>query len=91
MYGEHHDLLHEFPEFRQQIHQLKVSNHRFIQLFDQYHKIDREIHRIEQQVETPADSYVESLKKKRLQLKDKLYDLLRQHSDTVLYSQPEQC
>lgn len=78
MLGEHHDLVHEFPEFRDQIHALKVSNGHFARLFDEYHHIDRQIRRIEQQVETAPDEYAETLKKRRLQLKDELYRLLRQ-------------
>ncbi|BCX89619.1 conserved hypothetical protein [Methylomarinovum tepidoasis] len=78
MLGEHHDLLHEFPEFRDQIHALKVSNGHFARLFDEYHQLDRQIRRIEQQVEIVPDEEAETLKKRRLQLKDELYRMLRQ-------------
>ena len=40
---EHHDLHHEFPEFKDTIHQLKMSNHHFTRLFDEYHKVNREV------------------------------------------------
>ncbi len=91
MFGEHHDLVHEFPEYREQIHQLKLSDHHFARLFDEYHTVDREVRRIESQIETPSDHYLESLKKRRLRLKDELYEMLRQHSEAPLYSQSEQC
>ena len=54
MQGEHHDLVHELPEFREKIHELKVSNNHFAKLFDEYHEVDHEVRRIEQEVETPA-------------------------------------
>ncbi len=77
MYGEHHDLLHEFPEHKDRIHALKTSDHHFARLFDEYHEVDKEIRRIEQQIETPPDHYVEALKKKRLRLKDELYEMIQ--------------
>jgi hypothetical protein len=78
MQGEHHDLVHELPEFREKIHELKVSNNHFAKLFDEYHEVDHEVRRIEQEVETPSDEYTEELKKKRLHLKDELYTILNQ-------------
>lgn len=77
MFGEHHDLIHELPEYRDQIHTLKLSNAHFSRLFDEYHDIDHEVRRIEQGVETPSDVYTEDLKKKRLHLKDELYGMLK--------------
>lgn len=78
MQGEHHDLVHELPEFREKIHELKVSNNHFAKLFDEYHEVDHEVRRIEQEVETPSDEYTEELKKKRLHLKDELFTMLKQ-------------
>jgi uncharacterized protein YdcH (DUF465 family) len=77
MYGEHHDLAHDFPEYREKIHELKQADKHFANLFDEYHKVDREVRRIEQGIETPSDEYVETLKKKRLQLKDQLFARLK--------------
>ena len=34
---EKHDLLHEFPESKDTIHELKTNNRHFARLFDQYH------------------------------------------------------
>ena len=77
MFGEKHDLVHELPEFKDRIHQLKLSDPHFSRLFDQYDEIDHEIHRIEQGVETPSDEYTEGLKKQRLKLKDELLAMLK--------------
>ncbi len=76
MFGEHHDLHHEFPEYSDRIHQLKTQNNHFAKLFDEYHLVDKEVRRIEQGLETPSDEYIEGLKKKRLALKDQLFGLL---------------
>lgn len=75
---EKHDLLHEFPEYKDRIHELKISNNHFAKIFSQYHDVDHEIHRIEEGIETPADEYVEELKKKRLQMKDELFAMLKE-------------
>jgi uncharacterized protein YdcH (DUF465 family) len=78
MLGEHHDLAHEFPEFKARIHSLKVTNKHFARLFEEYETLDKEIYRIEEQIETTSDEYLEGLKRKRLQLKDELYQMLRE-------------
>lgn len=74
---EHHDLQHDFPEFHDRIHTLKMNDAHFARLFDEYHAVDREVRRIEQEIETPSDSYTEELKMRRVRLKDEIYSLLR--------------
>ena len=40
---EKHDLHAEFPEYEQEIHELKVNNSRFARLFEDYHhKVEHE-------------------------------------------------
>jgi len=75
---EKHDLVNEFPEFRNAIHKLKISNRHFQKLFDEYHELDHEVHRIEVGVENTADDYLETQKKRRLQLKDELFKMLQE-------------
>ena len=77
---EKHDLVHELPEFRNDIHELKMKDAHFARLFDEYHEIDHEVHRIEQGVETPSDDYLEERKKTRLNLKDQLFNMLKAHA-----------
>jgi len=77
MLVEKHDLHHEFPEFHDQIHNLKVSDKHFAKLFAEYHDKDHEIHRIEQGSEVSSDDYLENLKKQRLLLKDQLFAMLK--------------
>lgn len=74
---EKHDLLHEFPEHKQVIHDLKMENRHFHKLFDEYHEVDHEVQRIEQGVENTSDEYLENKKKERLLLKDQLYAMIK--------------
>jgi uncharacterized protein YdcH (DUF465 family) len=77
MFGELHDLHHEFPEYNDRIHELKMSDNYFKRLFDEYDELVHELVRIQQNIETPANEVVEGLKLKRLTLKDKLYAMLK--------------
>lgn len=74
---EKHDLIHELPEYRDQIHNLKASNNHFARLFDEYHEVDHEVHRIESGAENTTDDYLEERKKARLNLKDQLFSMLK--------------
>ncbi len=78
MLTDKHDLVHELPEHREKIHELKMSNAHFARLFDEYHEVDHEIHRIETGVENTSDDYLESRKKRRLYLKDELLRMIKQ-------------
>lgn len=73
---EAHDLLHEFPEHKHTIHELKMRDNHFRRLFDEYDQIDHQLRRIEAEIETPGEIYTENLKKKRLFLKDQLYHMI---------------
>jgi uncharacterized protein YdcH (DUF465 family) len=74
---EKHDLHHEFPEFTNEIHHLKMNDNHFARLFNEYHDVDQEVHRIEQGVENTSDEYLESKKKQRLKLKDNLFVMIK--------------
>jgi len=77
MLGEKHDLIHELPEYKDQIRTLKMSNKHFEKIFDKYHELDHQIRRIEEGIETPEDIVTEKLKKERLQLKDELFGMIK--------------
>ena len=73
---EHHDLIHEFPELKARIHELKVSDAHFRRLFDEYHDLTREIEKMEDEV-TPVATHTEKdAKLRRIHRKDELYRLL---------------
>ncbi|UOG92507.1 MAG: YdcH family protein [Candidatus Thiothrix sulfatifontis] len=80
MFGESHDLATEFPEYKEQIHHLKMNDRHFARLFEDYNEVDAQLHRIEQEIEVHADEFVESLKLQRLHLKDELYGILQQNT-----------
>ena len=69
---EKHDLAHEFPQYKEKIHDLKINDRHFAKLFDEYHTVEHEVHRIEVGAESSSDSYLEERKKIRLNLKDQL-------------------
>jgi hypothetical protein len=77
MLGEKHDLVHEFPELEGKIEQLRETSPPFAELMDQYDNLDARVRKIEELGTPVADETIEDLKKERLMLKDKLYDLLR--------------
>ena len=75
-----HTLHTEFPEYKEKIHQLKISDAHFAKISDEYDEIDQKIHRIETGAEPESDAYTEDLKKKRLALKDEIFHFLNSKS-----------
>ena len=73
---EHHPLIQEFPELREKIHALKMSDKHFSNLFEEYEIVDKAVVRIENGIEPNTDDHLEEQKKIRLHLKDKLYAIL---------------
>ncbi|QLC24816.1 YdcH family protein [Parasphingopyxis algicola] len=67
-----HELAEEFPDHVDRLHDLKVGNAHFAKLADEYHTINREIHRIESGVEPGTDERTTVLRKQRLELKDEI-------------------
>lgn len=72
-----HELADEFPDLVDKIHTLKTSDAHFARLADEYHELNREIHRIETDTEPTSDEYQTELRKKRMVLKDELYAMLK--------------
>jgi uncharacterized protein YdcH (DUF465 family) len=84
MFGERHHLITEFPELRHTINHLKTHDEQFALLFDEYDVTDKKIYGYEQKMQPISDTYMESLKKRRLLLKDRLYTILRRHRGQTL-------
>lgn len=78
MLGETHDIEHEFPEFHNQIEELKQINPAFSALMREHDQLDAEIRSLEEHDQPVSDTYIEELKKKRAFLKDRIYEMLRQ-------------
>lgn len=71
-----HELAEEFPGHVDKMHELKISDAHFARLFDQYHEVNRAVHRSETNVE-PRDSLAETdLRKERAHLKDQIWGYL---------------
>jgi len=77
MFGEHHLLANEMPEYKDKIHELKGSDRHFTKLYNEYIEVDKTIYRIEEGIETPSDDHTEMLKKQRVLLKDQLLEILK--------------
>lgn len=71
-----HDLVHEFPEYRQKMRELKQTDARFAELFAEYDKDDHAIKKFELGAAVTSDEALEALKKKRLNVKDQIYQIL---------------
>lgn len=71
-----HELAQDFPEHADRISELKQKDAHFSRLFDDYHDINRAVHRAETNVEPLEDLAEVELRKKRAALKDELYHLL---------------
>ena len=79
----HHPFVIEFPEHRETIRSLKLADGQFRAAFDEYHKLDDEICRIEEDVEYATDQQIDELKFKRAKLKDTLYTAVRKHESAL--------
>ena len=71
-----HDIATEFPEFKDKIHTLKISNAHFAKLFAQYDELNHAIGKIEGGDGAITDEALEIEKKKRLKLKDEISQML---------------
>lgn len=71
-----HELHTEFPNDGDILHQLKVSDQHFRRISSRYHDTNREIHRIESEVESASDERSENLKKQRLLMLDEVAALI---------------
>lgn len=73
---EHHCLSQEFPELKERIHDMKMSNAYFKKLHDEYTELSKQIENMITEV-TPASNITEeTLKSQRVHLKDQLYGML---------------
>jgi hypothetical protein len=73
---ERHDLLHEFPKDKEKIHELKISDSHFRELFDEYHELEHQLHRINSGEEVVIDEFAHELKARLLYMKDELYSMI---------------
>ena len=79
----HHPFVSEFPEHRETIRHLRLADNQFRQMFEEYHKLDDEVARIEEEVEFATDQQIDELKFKRAKLKDALYNMVRRQASAI--------
>ena len=71
-----HELSEEFPNEADRISALKRNDHHFAKLVDEYHDVNRAVHRAETNVEPTEQLHEEELRKKRMALKDEIWRIL---------------
>ncbi len=79
-----HELAEEFPESAERLHALKASSAHFATLCDQYHEVNRQIHRMETSVEPAGEAVEAVMRRKRMMLKDEIFAGLKAD-----FSEPE--
>lgn len=77
------ELADAFPDDAEALHQLKLTNAHFAKLAEQHHEVNREIHRIEAEIDAASDDRLEALKKERLHLLDEIAAMLEAAPDAV--------
>ena len=71
-----HELHEEFPELAEKITALKAEDAHFARLADEYHEVNRAVHRAETNVEPVSPTAETDMRKERAALKDALYRML---------------
>ena len=77
-----HTLDEEFPDLRERISALKTSDGHFARLADEYHEVNRQVHRIETRVEPTSEDVEQELKRRRIRLKDEIAQMLAGETKT---------
>ncbi len=72
-----HELHEEFPDKAQAIHALKTSDTHFARLVEEYHDVNRAVHRAETRVEPVSAEAEAALRHKRMRLKDDIWKALQ--------------
>lgn len=75
-----HELPEEFPEQVEQMAALRQSDNHFAKMSEDYHTLNRAIHRAETDVEPTSDDHMQKMRRERLALKDQIAAYLRQNA-----------
>ncbi|NRB36181.1 MAG: DUF465 domain-containing protein [Rhodobacteraceae bacterium] len=71
-----HELAADFPDLADKISEMKQSDAHFSRLVDEYHDINRAVHRAETNIEPMEDLAEGEIRKRRAVLKDEIYAML---------------
>lgn len=75
-----HELHEEFPDHADLMTKLKIEDAHFARLADEYHEINRAVHRAETDVEPTDDFHMTEMRKQRMVLKDEIWSMLSEAS-----------
>jgi hypothetical protein len=81
----HHPFVKEFPQHRETVRSLRLSDGKFRTMFEEYHQLDDAICRIEEEIEFATDQQIDELKFKRAKLKDALYAAVKKHEAALVH------
>jgi hypothetical protein len=71
-----HDLYEDFPEKTAKIHELKAADAHFARMVDEYHEVNRAVHRAETLVEPTTPEHENELRQTRMRLKDEIWKMI---------------
>ncbi|MFQ6372459.1 YdcH family protein [Shewanella sp. YIC-542] len=71
-----------FTEYGARVAELKDSNMQFQKLFEEHDQLDKEIKKIERRPASEFTQEVKALKKRKLELKEQLFDILKAHPES---------
>lgn len=77
------ELTEIFKRDRDLITKLKGEDAHFARLAEEYHEVNREVHRIEAETEAASDERFETLKKRRLSLLDQITAIVGKAREAV--------
>ena len=80
MTRQEHNLVEEFPEARETIHALKMNDAHFARLFEEYDRVNHQIHRAQERIEPMTEEHEHGLRVERLRLKDALYEMIKKQT-----------
>ena len=71
-----HDLYEDFPEKTAKIQELKASDAHFARMVDEYHEVNRAVHRAETLIEPTTPEHENELRQTRMRLKDEIWKMI---------------
>mgnify|MGYP006283936651 CR=1 FL=1 len=76
-----HELAADFPEHGELIHHLKTTDPHFRELVEEYHVVNRQVHRMETEVEPVSSETEKHARERRVHLKDRIAEYLQRHGN----------
>lgn len=72
-----------FPEHQELIHKLRHDDPHFAKIFESHQELDKEIAQLELNPVNLINDNIESMKRKKLKIKDEIYKILTRTSQAV--------